>query len=61
MNASQLWTVIGRGISPKGDEVSLVVNDVPGKTQQEAAQNAIKHWAARGAKGYQPHKARVTA
>ena len=61
MNAPQLWTVIGRGTSPKGAEVSLVVNNVPGATQQEAAQNAIKHWAARGAAGYQPHKARATA
>lgn len=59
MNASQLWTVIGRGTSPEGREVSLVVNNVPGATRQDAAQNAIKHWAARGAVGYQPHKARI--
>lgn len=61
MNASKFWTVIGQGISPKGAQVSLVVNNVPGATQQEAAQNAIRHWAARGATGYQPHKARATA
>lgn len=57
MNATKLWCVIGRGTSPEDREVSLVVNNVPAATQQEAAHNAAAHWAKRGATGYHPKSA----
>jgi hypothetical protein len=53
-----LWTVIGRGISPAGADVSLVLNNVPAASMPEAARKAVEHWKARGTKDYQPHKAR---
>lgn len=54
------YTVIGRCISPKGNETAFVLNNVPGATATEAAHATIADMQRRGATNVQPHKSSRT-